>query len=224
VSTPRTSAIVAPVINHLSSSGSNLNNSNNLVSEAHLIKLLAEFSRFEELLLNSPRLPLTGKTIVREDELLEQMDFMRSNLPPALQTAHHILQQRDQILRIAEQQAQQYVATAHQQAFQIANELGIIDRAQAEAHQIRQSAQSECEHLRHQTLCELDQCRIQYAQDIELVRQQSLVECQEIQQQADEYADQVLQSLEEQLCEIHAKIRRGRQHLNPSLVNSLPSN
>jgi cell division septum initiation protein DivIVA len=223
VSTLRTPAIVAPVINHLSSSGSDLNNSNSLVSEANVIELLAEFSRFEELLLNSPRLPLTGKTIVSEDELLEQMDFMRSNLPPALQTAHHILQ-RDQILRIAEQQAQQYVATAHQQAFQIANELGIIDRAQAEAHQIRQSAQSECEQLRHQTLFELDQCRAQYAQDIELVRQQSLIECQDIQQQADAYADQVLQSLEGQLCEIHAKIRRGRQHLNPSLVNSLPPN
>ncbi len=191
------------------------------VSETHIAELLSEFSRFEELLLNSPRLPLTGKTMVGEDALLEQMDFIRSNLPQALQTAQDILHQRDRILRGAEQQAQQHIATAHQQAFQIANELGIVDRARAEAHQIKQIAQSECEQLHQQTLFDLDQCRAQYTQDIEQLRQQSLMECQQIQQNADAYADQVLQNLEEQLRELHAKIRRGRQHLNPALTNSM---
>ncbi len=171
------------------------------------------------MLLNSPRLPLTGKTIVGEDELLEQMDYIRSTLPQALQTAQEILQQRDGILKVAEQQAQQHITVAHQQAFQIANELGIIDRAKAEANQIKQVAQSECEQLRQRTLTELDLCRAQYAQDIEQMRQQSLTECQEIQQEADAYADQVLQNLEEQLCTLHAKIRRGRQHLNPDIAH-----
>ncbi len=215
----RSTFIVTPSVNHPALGSGEDHGREALVSEAHVLELLSEFSRLEELLLNSPRLPLTGKTIVGEDELLEQMDYIRSSLPPALQTAQDILQQRDCILKTAEQQAQQHIAVAHQQAFQIANELGIIDRAKAEANQIRQVAQSECEQLRRRTLSEMDLCRAQYAQDIEQMRQQSLTECQEIQQEADAYADQVLQSLETNLCELHAKIRRGREHLNPALAN-----
>jgi hypothetical protein len=217
------STITAPVVNHRSTDGYDVGMPTNSVPESNVVELLSEFSRLEELLLNSPRLPLTGKTMVGEDELLAQMDFIRSNLPPALQTAHDILQHRDSIIRMAEQQAQQQLTTAHQQAFQIANELGIIDRARAEAQQLRQMAQSECEQLRQQTLFELDQYRTQYLQEIEQLRQQSAVERQQIQLEADAYADRVLQDLEEQLCELHAKIRRGRQHLNPALTSSSPA-
>ncbi len=216
----RPTFIVTPSVNSPQRQGDEELSHDALLPEAHVLELLSEFSRLEELLLNSPRLPLTGKTIVGEDELLEQMDYIRSSLPQALQTAQEILQHRDSILRRAEQQAQQHIAVAHQQAFQIANELGIVDRAKAEAQQIKQIAQSECEQLRRKTLSEMDLCRTQYADDIEQMRQQSLVECQEIQQEADAYADQVLRGLEENLCELHAKIRRGREHLNPGLVQS----
>jgi hypothetical protein len=155
----RPTFIVTPSVNPPIQNGDELAHRDALLPEAHVLELLSEFSRLEELLLNSPRLPLTGKTIVGEDELLEQMDYIRSSLPQALQTAQEILQHRDSILRIAEQQAQQHIAVAHQQAFQIANELGIIDRAKAEAKQIKQVAQSECEQLRRKTLSEMDLCR-----------------------------------------------------------------
>jgi cell division septum initiation protein DivIVA len=216
-----TTTVDTPSVNQLSHPQQSWNNHPNVGSETHIVELLSEFSRFEELLLNSPRLPLTGKTMVGEDEVLEQMDFIRSNLPTALQTAQDILQHRDSIIRMAEQQAQQHLATAQQQAFQIANELGIVDRAKTEAYHMRQIAQAECDQMRQQTIFELEQFRAQYAQDIEQLRQQSIAECQKIQREADAYADQVLQGLEENLSELHAKIRRGRQHLNPSLSNSV---
>lgn len=206
--------------NNLESVSSGVNSKASLVSEAQVVELLSEFSRLEELLLNSPRVPLTGKTMVGEDELLEQMDFIRSNLPLALQTAQEILQERDRILVVAEQQAQQRIAAAHQDAFQIANQLGIVDRAKTEAAQLRQIAHAECEQLRQQTLMELEQHRAQHLQEIELMRQQALQECHEIQQAADVYADRVLQNIEQQLNELQAQVRRGRQHLNPDLGNS----
>jgi cell division septum initiation protein DivIVA len=206
--------------NNLESSGRGVNGIASFVSESQVGELLSEFSRLEELLLNSPRLPLTGKTMVGEDELLEQMDFIRSNLPLALQTAQEVLRQRDLILIDAQQQAEKKIAAAHQQAFQIANELGIVDRAKAEAAHLLQLAQAECEQLREQALLELEQQRDRHRHEIELMRQQALQECHEIQREADDYADRVLQNVEQKLSELQAQVRRGRQYLNPDRGNT----
>lgn len=170
--------------------------------DAQLLVVLGELNRLEELLLTSPKVPLTGKAMVAEDILLEQMDFIRSALPAALASAQEIVSQSDRLLAEAQQQAQQILATAEQKAFQLSNELGIVDRAREEARQIRQ-----------QMLAEADQERLRMRQEMEQVRQQVADECQQIQRDADEYTDTVLQSIEEHLGEIQAKIRRGREHL-----------
>jgi hypothetical protein len=48
--------------------------------------------RLEERILNSPRVPLTGKTMVDEEVLLEQIDAMRLSLPEVVTTAREILE------------------------------------------------------------------------------------------------------------------------------------
>ncbi len=45
------------------------------------LSVLAAIDRLEETILTSPRVPLTGKTIVDEEELLTQLDLIRSSLP-----------------------------------------------------------------------------------------------------------------------------------------------
>jgi vacuolar-type H+-ATPase subunit H len=173
--------------------------------DAHLLVVLGELNRLEELLLTSPKFPLTGKAMVAEDALLEQMDFIRAALPAALASAQEIVGQRDRILGEAQQQAQQILATADQKAFQLSNELGIVDRAREEARQIRQKM-----------LAEAEQERLRVHQEMDQIRQQVAAECQQIQRDADEYTDTVLQSIEDHLADIQAKIRRGREHLRSS--------
>jgi hypothetical protein len=183
--------------------------------DSQVVKFLAELSRLEELLLRSPRVPLTGKAMVSEDDIIEQLDFIRSRMPAALEAAHSIVNQRDLILQAAEQHAQQQVAVAQQQAFQISNELGIIDRAKIEAAQIRQAALSDVENAREQINRDIEKTRHQYHQEMDDLRQQAIIEAQEIRRGADEYADQVLHAIDSQISEVQATIRRGRQHLNP---------
>jgi vacuolar-type H+-ATPase subunit H len=172
---------------------------------AQLLVLLGEFSRLEELLLTSPKVPLTGKVMVAEEQVIEQMDFIRRATPAALATAQAILEQQQQILAAAEHQSQQIIRTAEQRAFEISNEMGIMERARAEA-----------DHLRHQMLWEAQQEQDRLRQETEQIRQQLLTDCLQIQRGADDYADAVLQSLEEQLLDIQAKISRGREHLRTS--------
>jgi hypothetical protein len=182
--------------------------------EPQVVKFLMELDRLEELLLKSPRVPLTGKAMVAEDDIIEHLDIIRSRVPATIDAAQSIVSQQDLILTAAEQQAQQQITAAQQYAFQISNELGIIDRAKAEAAQIHQSAMAECATAREQVRQEVEQARRQQLQEIGNIRQQALVEAQAIRRGADDYADQVLHAIDTQLGEIQAKVRRGRQHLN----------
>jgi hypothetical protein len=189
------------------------------IREPQVVKFLMELNRLEELLLKSPRVPLTGKAMVAEDDIIEHLDIIRSRVPATIDAAQSIVNQQDLILIAAEQQANQQITAAQQQAFQIANELGIIDRARAEAAQIHQSVMAECASAREQVRQEVEQARRQQLQEIDHIRQQALAEAQAIRRGADDYADQVLHAIDTQLGEIQAKIRRGRQHLNSNAGN-----
>jgi cell division septum initiation protein DivIVA len=180
------------------------------------VDIFAAIDRLEAKILNSPRVPLTGKTVVNEEELLEQLDAIRLNLPEIVNTAQEILQYKDRLIREAQQQVQQILAQANQHAYQVANELGIIDRSEQEARQIRQMAIAECEQLRQQAIIEIERVRERNIQEIEQMRERALAECQLIQSGADEYADRVLYTMEERLTDILQAIQQGRQRLNTS--------
>jgi cell division septum initiation protein DivIVA len=176
--------------------------------------ILAAIDRLEETILNSHRVPLTGKTIINEEELLEQLDAIRSNLPDTIIVAQEIVQYKKQIIGETQQQVQQILAEANQRAYQVANELGIIDRSEQEAKQIKQIAIAECEQLRQQTIVEVERIRTHNIQEMERMRQQVTIECQEILAGADEYADRILHNMEYQLTDVLQAIQSGRKRLN----------
>jgi cell division septum initiation protein DivIVA len=179
------------------------------------LDVFAAIERLEAKILQSPRVPLTGKTMVQEEELLEQLDSIRLNLPEIVVTAQEIVRYQEHLLRSAQQQAQQILAQANQRADRVANELGIIDRAEQEARQIRQIAIAECEQLRQQTLLEAHRLSDLNSQEMERLRARVTHECQQIQDGADEYADRVLREMEERLSDIMQVIQRGRHRLQP---------
>lgn len=179
------------------------------------LDVFAAIECLEAKILQSPRVPLTGKTMVNEDELLEQLDSIRLNLPEIVVTAHEIVRYKEHLIQAAQQQVQQIIAEANQHAYQVANELGIIDRAEQEARQIRHIAMTECEQLRQQTLMEAQRVSDLNSQEMERLRVRVTKECQQIQEGADEYADRVLREMEERLSEIMQVIQRGRHRLKP---------
>ncbi|MFM9159816.1 MAG: DivIVA domain-containing protein, partial [Dolichospermum sp.] len=62
------------------------------------VDIQQELNRLEDIILSSMRIPLTGRTLVDEDTLLEQLDFIRLSLPTVFQEALDILAQKDEIL------------------------------------------------------------------------------------------------------------------------------
>ena len=181
-----------------------------------------EIDRLEETILNSPRVPLTGKTMVNEEEILAQLDAIRASLPEIVTTAQKILRYKDLLIRETQQQVQQILAEANQRAYQVANELGVIERSERKAIEIRQIALAECEQLRQQNAIEIERVRNHNIQEIERMRQQVMRECAEVQDGADEYAEQILHNMEHQLTDILQAIQCGRERLKLPLSSAQP--
>ncbi|MBD3881341.1 hypothetical protein IFO70_06200 [Phormidium tenue FACHB-886] len=165
------------------------------------------------MILDSIRVPLSRLTLVDEEQLLDQLDLVRLNLPTAFQEAVEISTHREEVLIEAEQIAQDIIATAEQRAAQILDEISIIRQAEAEAQRIRQQVQQECELMEQQTLADIEQVRRRAQQELEEMQRSALAECEQIQRGADDYADRVLRDMEERLSEMMRIIRNGRQQV-----------
>jgi F0F1-type ATP synthase membrane subunit b/b' len=181
------------------------------------VDIQRELNRLEEMILDSPRIPLISRrTLVDEDQLLEQLDWVRLNLPEAFRQAEEIVHHKEEILLQSEQYAQEVIEAAERRAAQIMNETGIVRQAEMEAMQIRQQVQQECEAAREQTISEIERLRRQAQQDLEDMQRIAIAECEEIHAGADDYADRVLKEMEFQLAEMLRVIRNGRQQLQPT--------
>ena len=172
-----------------------------------------ELNRLEEIILDSPRVPLSRRTMIDEEVLLDQLDVIRLSLPDAFEQAELIVRQKDDILVQAGQYAQEIIASAEQQAAQILNETGILRQAEYEAQQIRSQVNQECELAHSQVMAEIEQTRRQGLRELEESTRHAMVEAEEIQRGADEYADKVLRDMESNMGEMLRIVRNGRQQL-----------
>lgn len=187
------------------------------------IDIQRELEKLEEMLLDSPR--LFNRTLVNEDQLLEQLELVQVNLPTAFEEARKVLQEKEEILLEAEQYAQEIIEMAERRAAQIIDEMGLIRQAEMEIKQIRQRVQQECEEAQEQTLMEIERMRRQAQQELEEMRQRAMAECAEIQSGADLYADRILGDLEMQFNDMLRVIRNGRHRLQPDTpVPAKPTN
>lgn len=176
-----------------------------------------ELNRLEEIVLSSMRIPLTGRTLVDEEKLLEQLDFVRLSLPAVFQEANLILGQKEEILLEAEEYGQQVVEAAQAKRAQILAESDILKQAEREAEQLRRQVQLECEAMMQETLAEIDRKRQACMQELEEVRQAAIAQAEEIEDGADEYADSVLEGIEHDLKDILRIITNGRQQLRADM-------
>lgn len=188
------------------------------------IDIQRELNKLEEMILDSIRVPLSRLTLVDEEQLLDQLDLVRLNLPTAFQEATEIVLHKEDVLVEAEQYAQEIIAGAEQRAAQILDEISIIRQAEAEAQRIRQQVQLECEAMQQQTLGDIEQVRRRAQQELEEMQRLALAECEEIQRGADDYADRVLRDMEDRLGEMMRIIRNGRQQVQTNPPTRPPEN
>jgi cell division septum initiation protein DivIVA len=172
------------------------------------------------IILDGLKLPLTGRTVLSEEELLSQLTAVQNSIPDTIRIAEKVLNQREEIIARAKQYAQEIIKSAEQRAAQIADEQTIIKQAEMEAQQLRNQIQQEIEDIRRKNISEMERVRRQTQQDIDGMRQNALQEQSHIQKESDQYADRVLTDLEQQLGEMMRVIKNGRIHLRQPKTNA----
>lgn len=178
------------------------------------IDILQVLNAIEEAIVTSPRLPFVGLTVIDEEQILDRLDVLKNNLPNVITQAWQLLSREQEIVRDAESYAKEIVVEAEESAAQILSEQEILRQAELEANQLILTTEQECDRLRHNTLLDLEEMRHATRQEIEQWRQLAKAESQEIQDGADDYADRVLNNLEQQLSQMLEIIDISRQRLN----------
>ncbi|MFN6395704.1 MAG: DivIVA domain-containing protein, partial [Aphanizomenon sp.] len=187
---------------------------NSVPAAALEVDIQEELNRLEDMVLSSMRIPLTGRTLIDEDKLLEQLDFIRLSLPAVFQEAIIILAQKNEILLEAEEYGQQVVDVAQTKRAQILAESDILRQAQREADQLRRQVEQDCETMMQDTLAEIDRQRRTCQQELEEMRQTAISQAEEIEDGADKYADNVLANIEQDIQEMLKIITNGRKQLH----------
>ncbi|URR35845.1 ATP synthase F0 subunit B [Thermosynechococcus sp. HN-54] len=187
------------------------------------LQLLQQLQKLEELvILEGTKIPLTGRKLIDEEQVLNQLAQIEQAIPESVMTAQRILNQRDEIIKQAQQRAQDILRAAEQRAAQIADELRIRQQAELEAQKIRQQVQQEVEFMRQRAIEEMNLLRQNTEKELAHLRQVTRQECQERQQEADAYADRTLAEMERQFKEMLAVIQNGRQYLKQHQAQRQP--
>lgn len=84
--------------------------------------LMGLLDHIEDVVGESPRIPLTAKVIVDEDELLDTLDQVRASLPVEVQEAKWISKERERLITEARQEAERIIEEARMQAERIVSE------------------------------------------------------------------------------------------------------
>ncbi len=177
------------------------------------VDIQQELNHLEEMVLASPNIPLTRRTLVDEERLLDQLDLVRMHLPQVFREAEAIVNQKQEIILQAQLEAEQIIDAARIRAAQLVNQTEIFQQAEQAANQLQAQVQQECQMALEQNHVEIDQIRLQAQQELTQMRQNAIAEALEIQQGADAYADNTLKNIEQQLHDMLQVIQNGRRQL-----------
>ena len=112
------------------------------------MEMFSVLETLEDVLANSMTLPLTGKSLVDKDEILELINEIRLNLPEDLKKAKSILDERDSIIRGAQRQAQEVLGDADHAIGMYIKEHEVTKEAYKQAKDIVASAQKNAREIR----------------------------------------------------------------------------
>ena len=110
--------------------------------------ILYLLDQLEEVLGGGSRLPLTSRTLVDEQEILDILDQIRVSIPDELKAARRLTQERDQLLADAHAEAQRILSDADAQVAERVAEHNVARIAEQRAADIQERAFQQAEEVR----------------------------------------------------------------------------
>ena len=104
------------------------------------IDILYLVGRLENLITNSRRVPLVNQILVKEADILNIIDQMRTSIPDEFKQARAIIHDKERILAQAQADANRLLARAHENAEEAVHREGLLRLADEKAEQIQVEA------------------------------------------------------------------------------------
>ena len=123
----------------------------------------------ENLVVDGKHIVFTNKSIIEEPDLVRLVDDLRNELPLALQNATQIMQDKDEILAQAKEEATRIVEQAKEYAGKLVDESEIVVQSQDKAKLIMEQAKAQEQEIMEKTMQSSQQLRSdadQYANQV----------------------------------------------------------
>ncbi len=115
------------------------------------VSLVDHLDQLEDILLESARLPFTGKRLVNEQETLELLDLIRDELPEEVNKASQLMRSKVEFTNTFKKQAEDIIQSAIHKRDQLVNSAGIQEEAQRIINELKDDTRNQCEQLLHTT-------------------------------------------------------------------------
>lgn len=113
--------------------------------------ILYLLDQLEEVLGGGSHLPLTSRTLVDEQEILDILDQIRVAIPDEIKAARRLTQDRDQVLADARAEADRLVKEADAHIAARVADHHLVRTAEARAAEIEERALEEADRMRRET-------------------------------------------------------------------------
>ncbi len=105
--------------------------------------------RLENLVAGSRRMPLVNQIILKESDILQIIDQLRTTIPDEIKQARRVLQDKERILAQAQAEANALLARAREESEQAVNREGLLKAAEARSQEMLQRAEQDAEQLKN---------------------------------------------------------------------------
>jgi vacuolar-type H+-ATPase subunit H len=106
--------------------------------------------RLENLIASSRRMPLVNQIIVKESDILNIIDQMRTSVPDEIKQARRILQEKERIFAQAQTDATNIMGRAREEADRTMNREGLLKMAEERSKEIIRQAQEQAQQIHYQ--------------------------------------------------------------------------
>jgi crotonobetainyl-CoA:carnitine CoA-transferase CaiB-like acyl-CoA transferase len=160
--------------------------------------ILHLIDRLEEMAAEGRRLPVGGGVVISRQRLLDLIDRMRVAVPREVYDSREVIQHRDEVLRLAEEQAAQLLEQTKAELERKLQETEVVKAAEERSRELLAEAQTRAQDL-VKSADEQARGRLDDAQESSRAQMR----------EADVYALQTLKRLEQELDGFLMTVRRG---------------
>jgi vacuolar-type H+-ATPase subunit H len=142
--------------------------------------------RLENLIASSRRMPLVNQILIKEGDVLNIVDQMRTSIPDEIKQARRIIQEKERILAQAQADATTLLSRAREETERAMNREGLLRAAEARSQELVRQAEEQAQSV------------------IEQAEEHS----EQLKNDADNYVAETLRNLKDHLASIEMDISR----------------